>query len=154
MHDIVLCERTTGEVFDKELGYIYLELSKFTKSEKELISDLDRWLYVLKHISQMESLKEVFRKPIFEKLFNLATYEALTKEEKEMYNTALKNKWDSQAAMEHAINKGIKIGIEKGIEKGELKKGLTIAKALLLRNMPIDEVAAITNIQIEELKKL
>ncbi len=69
-----------------------MELGKFAKSESELITDLDKWLYILKHISEMDSLKEVFQKPVFEKLFHLATYEALTKEEKEMYNAALKRK--------------------------------------------------------------
>jgi len=82
LHDICLCNRETGQIFYDKLGYIYLELNKFVKEDSELESDLDRWLYVLKNMSRMDKIPVYLRKPIFEKLFNIAEYSNLTKEEK------------------------------------------------------------------------
>jgi len=52
-------------------------------------TDLDKWLYVLKNMSSMNKIPVYLRKPIFEKLFNIAEYSNLTKEEKTMYDTSL-----------------------------------------------------------------
>src|ERR1700712_3150845 len=70
LHDICLCNRETGEIFYDKLGYTYIELRKFVKEEPELVTDLDKWLYVLKNISRMDKIPIYVRKPIFEKLFS------------------------------------------------------------------------------------
>lgn len=96
LHDICLCNRETGEIFyDKlgytydKLGYTYIELRKFVKGGDELETELDKWLYILKNISRMDKLPVYLRKPVFEKLFNIAEYTNLTKEEKNMYDSKL-----------------------------------------------------------------
>ena len=45
-------------------------------------------------------------------------------------------------------------GIEKGIEKGEKKKSKKIALKLLARNYPLDDIADLTGLSIDEIKKL
>jgi len=81
LHDICLCNRDTGRVFYDDLGFIYLELCNFVKEESELETDLDGWLYVLKNMSGLNKIPVYLRKPIFEKLFDIAEYSTLTKEE-------------------------------------------------------------------------
>lgn len=82
LHDICLCNRDTGKIFYNKLGFTYIELSKFVKTETELETDLDRWLHVLKNMSRWDKIPVYLRKPIFEKLFSIAEYTNLTKEEK------------------------------------------------------------------------
>ncbi|SFS98156.1 Rpn family recombination-promoting nuclease/putative transposase [Sphingobacterium wenxiniae] len=77
LHDICLCNRETGKIFYEDLGFIYLELINFVKGEADLESDLDRWLYVLKNMSTMDKLPVYLRRPIFEKLFQVAEYSKL-----------------------------------------------------------------------------
>src|SRR5690606_19043044 len=77
--------------------YIYDKLINFTKGEQELAVDLDRWLHVLKNMSEMDKLPTYLRKPVFEKLFAIAAYTKLNKEERDMYNASLKNKWDAES---------------------------------------------------------
>src|SRR5690606_35658313 len=84
LHDVCLCNRDTGEVFYDDLGFIYLELRNFVKAESELETDLDGWLYVLKNMSKLNRIPLYLRKPVFEKLFDIAAYSRLTKEEKQM----------------------------------------------------------------------
>src|SRR5690606_16309560 len=101
LRDICLIDRDSGKVFYEGLGYIFLELANFTKQEAELKTDLDRWLYVLKNMSRMDKMSVFTRKPIFKKLFNLAEYAKLTKEEKDMYDVSQKRRWDNHAVKEN-----------------------------------------------------
>ena len=122
LHDIVLCNRDTGETFYEGLGYIYIELLKFVKEEHELETDLDRWLYVLKNMNDLEKIPVFLRKTIFEKVFKIATYSNLTKEEKMLYDLDLKKQWDDYSALETATREGIQKGIQEGILKGRIEE--------------------------------
>jgi predicted transposase/invertase (TIGR01784 family) len=113
LHDICLCNRETGETFYEGLGYIYIELLKFVKDEQELETDLDRWLYVLKNMNDLQKIPVFLRKTIFEKVFKIATYSNLTKEEKMLYDLDLKKQWDDYSALETAKKEG---GKEKSVE--------------------------------------
>jgi len=165
LHDICLCNRDTGEVFYDDLGFIYLELCNFVKAESELETDLDGWLYVLKNMSRLNRIPLYLRKPVFEKLFDIAEYSRLTKEEKQMYDTSLKRKWDTAGALEYARREGIEKGIQKGIEKG-IQKGVEKAQAEAYaeklesaREMKKDgisdeQIARFTKLPIEVIEKL
>ncbi len=154
IRDIALCDQGTGGVFYDKLGFIYIELVNFVKSEEELETELDHWLYLLKHLSKMDKIPTYFRKPIFEKLFSIATYTRLTKKEKAMYDQALKKRWDNEAIMDFAIEKAELKGKIEGKMEGKIEGKLEVANVLLKRGMSLEEVAIITGISIEELKKL
>jgi predicted transposase/invertase (TIGR01784 family) len=158
LHDICLCNRETGEIFYDKLGYIYLELNKFVKEGTELATDLDKWLYVLKNMSRMDKTPVYLRKPIFEKLFNIAEYSNLTKEEKTMYDSSLKYKWDNKNVLDYAkeegIQEGIERGIERGIEKGKLEEAMEIALTLKKMGFSVEDIANITRLSVEEINKL
>jgi len=146
LHDICLCNRDTGEIFYNKLGYTYVELRKFVKTDTELDSDLDRWLYVLKNMSQMDKIPAYLRKPVFEKLFNIAEYSNLTKEEKIMYDSSLKYKWDNKNVLDYAV--------KEGFEKGEYQRSLEIARELKKEGLAIEFIAKTTKLSIEEIEKL
>lgn len=158
LHDICLCNRDTGEIFYDRLGYTYIELSKFVKAGTELETNLDKWLYVLKNISRMDKIPVYLRKPIFEKLFSIAEYTNLTKEEKTMYDSSLKYKWDNKNVLDYAVTtaeaRGIEKGIEQGIEKGEYGKAIAIALEMKKEGMPLDQISKFTKLPVEEIEKL
>ncbi|EHQ27148.1 Rpn family recombination-promoting nuclease/putative transposase [Mucilaginibacter paludis] len=167
LYDICLCNRHTGEIFYDKLGYTYIELVKFVKRENELATDLDRWLYVLKNMSSMDKIPVYLRKPIFEKLFSIAEYSNLSKEEKTMYDSSLKYKWDNQNVLDYAVNKarekgreeGIEEGIEKGVERG-LKKGREEAQIQLVKNLIAqiglsdEQAASAAELSVDLVKKI
>jgi len=150
LHDIYLCNSNTGEIFYDKLGYIYIELSKFEKTDTDLETDLDKWLYVLKNMSRMNKLPVYLRKPVFEKLFNIAEYTNFSKEEKTMYDSSLKRKWDNQNVLDYAL----KEGMEKGIELGKLEEAKIIARELKKEGSSIEFIAKTTKLSIEEIEKL
>lgn len=172
LHDICLCNRENGEVFYEDLGFIYLELINFTKGETYLSNDLDRWLHVLKNMSTMDKLPVYLRKPIFEKLFQIAEYSKLNKEEREMYDVSLKRKWDAEAIrqyqeqqLEEAIRRGMEEGMEKGMEKG-MEEGAEKERAkaeaekrdsavkMLKNGFDVKLISDILGLSIEEIEKL
>ena len=147
LHDICLCNRDTGEVFYDNLGFIYLELCNFAKAESELETDLDGWLYVLKNMNNLNKIPLYLRKPVFEKLFNIAEYSKLTKKEKTMYDTSLKRKWDTAGALEYARREGE----EKGIEKG---KASVVANLILDFGFDDEQAARASQTSIDFVKEV
>ena len=99
---------------------------------------------------------------IFKKLAEYADSKTLTKEEQEKYDNSMMVMWDNYAVYKHAVEKaykkgyeeGYKIEYEEGIAKGEKKASKKVALKLLARNYPLDKIADITDLSIEEIKKL
>jgi len=102
----------------------------------------------------MEKIPVYLRKPIFEKLFSIAEYINLTKEEKTMYDSSLKYKWDNKNVLDYAVSTAEARGEEKGIEKGEYKKALDIARELKKEGLANEFLARTTKLPIEEIEKL
>ncbi|RQP11173.1 MAG: Rpn family recombination-promoting nuclease/putative transposase [Parapedobacter sp.] len=151
LHDICLCNRDTGKVFYDDLGFIYLELRNFVKDESELKTDLDGWLYVLKNMSKLNKIPVYLRKPIFERLFDIAEYSKLTMEERTMYDTNLKRKWDMAGVLEYARREGEEKGIEQGIEKG---KAAVVANLLATGKFTVSEIAELVTVSEDFVKKV
>ncbi|SFC85058.1 conserved hypothetical protein (putative transposase or invertase) [Parapedobacter composti] len=150
LHDICLSNRETGKVFYEGLGYIFIELIKFVKTEAELDTDLDKWLYVLKNMSSMDKIPVYLRKPIFEKLFNIAEYSNLTKEEKTMYDTSLKRKWDNKAVLDYAVNEAAK----EAAKEAKQEEKMEIAREMKKDGISVEQIAKFTKLSIEEIEKL
>jgi len=144
LHDICLCDRDTGKVFYDHLEFLYIELINFTKEESALQSDLDGWLFVLKNMSRLDKIPLYFRKPVFEKLFNIAEYSKLNKKEKTMYDTNLKRKWDNQSALDYARHEGMEKGMEKGKMEGKAEVVRNLITKLGLSNEQAADVAEVT----------
>jgi predicted transposase/invertase (TIGR01784 family) len=157
-YDICLCNRDTGQIFYDKLGYTYIELTNFVKKDCELNTDLDRWLFVLKNLSQMDKIPVYLRKPIFEKLFSIAEYTNLTKEEKTMYDRSLKYKWDNQNVRDYAVKKGLEQGLQQGlqqgIEKGRHEEAMAIARKLKQMGLNADVIAKAAGLSVAEIEKI
>jgi predicted transposase/invertase (TIGR01784 family) len=146
LHEVCLCNRDTGEIFYEKLNYTYIELVNFVKKEIQLETELDKWLYVLKNMSTMDKIPVYLRKPIFEKLFNIAEYSNLTKEEKTMYDSSMKYKWDNKNVLDYAL--------KEGMEQGGYKKALEIARELKKEGLAVEFIAKTTELSIDEIVKL
>lgn len=154
LHNISLCNTDTGEIFNNKLGFIYIELRKFVKVAEELETDLDRWLYVLKNMSSMDKIPVYLRKPIFEKLFNIAEYSNLSKEDRMLYDSSLKRKWDNKNVLDYAVKEGRAKGKLEGILEGEIKGRLEVALEMKREGVPIAQIAKFTKLSIGEIIKL
>lgn len=112
----------------------------------ECTTFLDCWIYNLKHMETLEKMPFEAQHKIFKRLAEIADSKSLTKEEQEKYDNSMMVMWDNYAVYKHAE--------EKGIVKGEKKKSREFALKLLAHNYPLDEIANLTDLSIDEIKKL
>jgi len=139
------------EVFYDKLTYYYLEMPKFRKTEKELSSHLDYWLYYLNNLANTKKIPEILKQDeLIEEAFSVAEFLALDKDKQFAYQQDLKARWDNKACLDFAKE----TGIEKGIKEGEKKAKIKIAKNLLLVNMDIEFICETTGLDHETIEGL
>lgn len=136
-------------------------MNNFVKKPEDLDIELDKWLYALKHLTEFEKRPAYLSGPEFDQLFNLAKYANLTREERNMYNTSLKRKWDNKNVLDYAVKTAVTEADQKAREEERTKAQNAIAKtkiemAVKLKNkgMSLDEIAEITDLSIEEISAL
>ena len=95
---------------------------------------------------------------IFKKLAEYADSKTLTKEEQEKYDNSMMVMWDNYAVYKYAVEKAYKKGYEEGYkigyEEGKRKASKEFTLKLLAHNYPLEEIADLTDLSIEEIKKL
>lgn len=127
-HSVMLVETETNQVFYDKLKYIYLEIPKFNKTEEQLETILDKWLYFLKYLSSLENIPNQLNSEVFIKAFQIAEMINMGKEQQLEYQASLKSYRDLKVVMDQKFEQGKIAGEAIGIEKGELRK----TKALLI----------------------
>lgn len=142
LREIQLIDNQTGEVFYDKLTFIYLEMPKFKKTEEELVTHFDKWMYVLKNLPKLQARPAKLQEKIFDKLFNEAEIAKLTPEEMRTYEESLKAYRDNYSVLETAKKEGIDEGI------------LTVAKKLKQKGLDIEIIIETTGLSKEQIEKL
>ena len=150
--DVMLREKNSEVPFTDKLRFIYLNLPYFTKKAEECVTDFEKWIYVLKHMTTLERIPFETQKKIFKRLAEVADSRCLSKEEMEKYEESQRQVDNYNLGMysawlegnEKGIKQGIEQGIEQRIEQGELAKSLDVAKNLLALGMPVSQIMQVT----------
>lgn len=122
-HEVKLIDTKTGKVFFDKLVYVYLEMPKFTKTETELTTLFDKWLYAIRHLATLFERPAALQEKVFQRLFEVAEIAKFNRQERLGYEESLKIYRDWYSIMTTAEKKGLDRGFEKGLKKG-LEKGL------------------------------
>jgi predicted transposase/invertase (TIGR01784 family) len=142
-------EETMTRVLDTP-KIIVVELHGFTKKLHELTSNIDRWLYCLKYLGQLEKQPHELSDPLFDTLFEEAEINKLTSEDMELYNKSITKDWDIKLAMDCSREEGVEEGMERGKEQGKFE----IAKKLLDIHLPVQDIVDITGLSPEKILSL
>ena len=152
--------------FYDNLTYIYLEMPKFKKTEDELESLFDKWLYALKNLPRLLERPAALQERIFKKFFSVAETANLSKDEYAKYWESEKNYYDLDGAFRTASTKGyargkakgMAEGMEKGraegLSEGEKNKALESARNMKADGMPAELIAKYTGLTVEETNSL
>ena len=105
-------------VFYDKLTYIYLQMPVFTKGEGELRSHFEKWLFLLKHLEDMDEIPGILNEPVFLAGFKLAEIAHYGEAELAAYEQSLKVYRDLKNVIDSAARKGWAEGLEEGMEKG------------------------------------
>ena len=159
------------------MGFIYLEIINFVKSEVEVEDELDKVFFMLKNMSTLKTLPRIMKSAVFQRFFQLASYAKLTKEERTMYDISLKRKWDAEAVRMYqqeqveGLEKQLE-GLEKQVieakqaaieakqaaneakAEGQHQKAIETALKLKKMALSIEQIAEATGLTIDEIEKL
>ena len=141
-HDVGLLDKKTHKVFNDKLSFKYVEIAKFDKTEDELVTLYDKWLYVLKNLSRLDERPAALKEKVFTKLFEEAEIAKFTPTELKEYEDSLKAYRD------------VKNSIDTALEKGREEKAIQIAKKMLAAGMDIDTIINMTDLSKSEIEKL
>ena len=141
-HVVKLMDVNTKEVFYDKLTYIYLEMPKFNKTEYELVTMADKWLYALKNLPRLLERPAALQERIFTKFFDVAETANLSKEEYAKYFESEKIYYDNDGAIRTAEAKG---KAEANRENARKMKELGIT---------VDVISHVTGLTIEQIDSL
>ena len=153
-HDVGLLDKKTHKVFNDKLSFKYVEIAKFDKTEDELVTLYDKWLYVLKNLSRLDKRPAAFKEKIFSKLFGEAEIAKFTPTELKEYEDSLKAYRDVKNSIDTALEKGREEGREEGRAEGREQRNIEIAKKMLAAGMDVDTVIKMTDLSKSEIEKL
>ncbi len=155
---VQLLDRETHRVFYDKLAFVFLELPGFTKTVDELQTDFDRWMYVLKHLAELQELPEALRNRIFQKLFRVAEILKMTPVEKKTYDQSLKEfrdmylMKDALKEKDRALKKKDQLIERQSIELNNVRRNT--ARILLEAGIPIERISESTGLSISEIEKI
>ena len=146
IHTIALMDTKTNKVFNAKLMFKYVEVGRFDKTDEELTSLSDKWMYVLKNLSRLDNRPAALREKIFTKLFAAASVARFTPTELREYEDSLKAYRDIKNSLDTAK--------EEGREEGREQRNIEIAKKMLAAGMDIDIIINMTDLSKDEIEKL
>ena len=149
-HDVGLLDKKTLKVFNDKLSFKYVEIAKFNKTEEELDTLYDKWLYVLKNLSRLDERPSALKEKVFTKLFEEAEIAKFTPTELKEYEDSLKAYRDIKNSIDTALEKGREEGMAEGMEKEKI----ATARRLLSMGLSEEQVSTATELPLEEIHKL
>jgi predicted transposase/invertase (TIGR01784 family) len=156
--DHVVLDKDTYEHDLKDFYFTFIELPKFKKDNIDQLSNMvEKWSFFFKHAD--ETSEEDLQKLIGSDLVIQRAYDELnqfnwTEPELIAYEQEIKRMMDNVAALDYQIDKAKKEGREEGIEKGREEEKIEIAKAMLSKNKPLEEIAEFTGLSLDEIEQL
>ena len=153
-------EKRTGMVADQTISVIFVEMTLFTKTLEECVTEFDRLFYIFRNSEGFQRIPEWIEEAggISRRLAEACEVAAFDKEKKLKYEIDKMNEWDIQAQKEYAVRKGLEEGLQKGLQKG-LREGreegleqgreetrLSIARKLFEAGTPVDVIVNCTGV--------
>ena len=149
-HEVKLVDVDDKHVFYDKLTFLYLEMPKFTKTETELETMYDKWLFVLHNLSRLMKRPAALQERIFTRLFEQAEIARYTSEERQDYEDSLKVYRDLKNVLDTAELKGLR----KGIAQGRAEGIASVARSMKAKGMDAATISELTGIGIDEVRVL
>ena len=141
-------------------------MPKFNKTEAELVSMYDKWLFVLKNLTRLMECPAALQERVFTRLFEQAEIARFTPDESRIYEESLKHYRDLRNVINSAERRGREEGREEGRAEGRaegIAEGraegiaetrLSNAKSLLANGIALDMIVKSLSLTPDEVNLL
>ena len=153
-YKVKLTDVDTNKVFYDKLTFIYLEMPKFQKDLSSLTSHFERWMYVFRNLSRLQSYPDKLQEKIFKKFFKQAEIAQLPHEKRHEYEQSLKYYRDLNNVIDTAFDEGKEEGKIEGMIEGKIEGQLTIIKTMLENGLDLEGISKLTGLSLSELNLL
>ena len=153
-HYVKLCDTTTHKVFYEKLDFIYVEIAKFEKTEEELVTLYDKWLYVLKNLSTLNNRPKALRDKVFDRLFEEAEIARFTPCELREYEDSCKAYRDLKNSLDTALRQGRAEGRAEGLAEGRAEGMIEMAKNLKSLGVEVKTIMQSSGLTEDQIEKL
>ena len=160
IHTVELKNQNCDVFYDK-LKFVYIELPKFTKTLEQLDSHLEKWLFLLKHLPDLNEPPQTLQESIFDRLFEVAEIANFSPTEQDSYENSLKYYRDLNNVVDTSRQEGREEGLQEGLVRGRQEGREEAARALILRlisrtlgELPSPLREQIDRLSLDELEQL
>ena len=127
---------------------------KFNKTEDELVTLYDKWLYALKNLANLTARPTALRDKIFDRLFQVAEIAKFTPTELREYEDSLKHYRDLKNSLDTAEEKGRAQGHAEGLVEGRAQGIMLTAKNLNTMGLSVADIIKATGLSEDDIAKL
>lgn len=145
-HEVKLKDVEDNHVFYDKLTFVYLEMPKFNKTEDELVTMFDKWMFVLRNLSRLLERPKALQDRIFQRLFDQAEIAKYSDAERRLYEASQKEYWDYTSTLETAERKGIQLGM--------FHVKIDTIHRLKSMGLSVEQIAQGAGMKVDEVKKL
>lgn len=131
-----------NHVFYDKLTFIYLEMPKFTKTEDELVTLFDKWMFVLHNLYRLLERPKALQDRVFKKLFEQAEIARYSESERRQYEESKKVFWDNYSVLKTAERKGVQ------------KEKMDTIHRLEAMGLSVEQIAQGVDMNVEDVNKL
>jgi len=174
---VKLTDIDRNEVFYNKLTYVFIQMPNFEKTEAQLETHFDKWLYLLKNLHKFEEIPVKLREKIFQKVFKIAEIAKLKPEERQKYEDSLKYYRDLKNSLDNALSEGYnlarnefepmieqerlqkeeaqrQIEEERRLKDEALRKQEEMIRVLYQQKISIEQIASISGKDINEINRI
>ncbi|MEY4925905.1 MAG: hypothetical protein RI894_341, partial [Bacteroidota bacterium] len=142
LHEVELKDQR-NRPFYRKLKYLFIEMPRFEKTEAELTSRFEKWIYFLKNLEDFNEIPSILNEPIFQEAFEVARVANFDKKELNEYHESYKNYNDLNNVIDSAVVKAVSKKTKETISR-ILKRGkATIVEIAEDNDVSVETVLAI-----------
>jgi predicted transposase/invertase (TIGR01784 family) len=134
--------------YSDDIELIFVELPKFNKTENELDSITDKWLYFIKHAGDLNFIPQSFTEPPLREAFEIASTAALSEEELEM-----QFKRHDFIRIQRSLTERL-VKAEEEAKKAFVQGKQETALNMLRENISLDMISKCTGLSNKEIEQL
>ncbi|MDO9423733.1 MAG: Rpn family recombination-promoting nuclease/putative transposase [Methylobacter sp.] len=149
-----LIEKKQFIEYSDDIELVFIELPKYNKTESELDTIQDKWLYFIKNVGSLDYIPKNLNMEL-EKAFNIANEANLNEEELELQHKKKDWIYIQKSSIELATKTGLQQGLEQGLQQG-LEQGESVATIKMVLNahkmgLPIQTISGLTGLDEDKI---